>query len=107
MISSHALPDIFRLYIQSISKCFALKAYLAASAALGFRTSSCSPSPRSASPALPTCRTDESQAANVFWVLRGIDASYVPPHGSANQMKGPSVQLDALHELAGEQKERC
>lgn len=53
-----------------------------------------------ASPALPTCRTDEGQAANIFWVLSSVDASNIPPHGSANQMKGLFVQLDALHELA-------
>lgn len=50
MISSHALPEIFRLYIQNISKCFALKAYFAPSTALGFCTGSRSPSPHLASP---------------------------------------------------------
>lgn len=72
---------------------------------MGFCTSSCLPSPHLTSPALPTCGTDEGQAANVFWVLSSIDAGNVSPHGSAHQMKGPSVQLDALHKLAGEQKE--
>lgn len=91
MISPHALPEIFRLYIQIISKCFALKAYFAPSAALGFCTGSCLPSPHLASPTLPTCRTDEGQAANVFWVLGSIDTGNISPHGSANQMKRLSV----------------
>lgn len=97
--------ELFKWHIQIISKYFVLKAYFATSTAVGFCTGSCLSSPHP--PALPTCRTDEGQAANVFWVLSSVDASNISPHGSANQMKGPSVQPDALHELAGEQKEHC
>lgn len=50
---------------------------------------------------LRTRRADKSQAADVLWVLRGVNSSDVPTHGGADQVEGPLVQLDALHELHG------
>lgn len=50
---------------------------------------------------LRTRGADKSQAADVLWVLRGVNSSDVPTHGGADQVEGPLVQLDALHELHG------
>lgn len=55
--------------------------------------------PCSACPMLLTCRTNQSQAAHILWVLRGINPSNIPTHGGADEVEGPLVKLDALHKL--------
>jgi len=48
---------------------------------------------------LLTCGTNQSEAAHILRVLRGINPGHVPTHGGADEVEGPLVQLDALHEL--------